>query len=184
MRIRKINAVIAALIAIAIPTIIFAGPLSKDVPPDGVIAVPKNYDTEWVLLGTWSIADKEKAGAEGFHVVYTQPKTVAYFRENGEFPDGAILVKELRKTNTTQLTTGTVSWGSEITGWFVMIKDKKGRFTDNPLWGDGWGWAYFNFGKPNKTTTQNYRTECIGCHIPAKGDDWIYVRGYPILTRK
>jgi hypothetical protein len=23
--------------------------------------------------------------------------------------------------------------------WFVMIKDEKGRFEDNPIWGDGWG---------------------------------------------
>jgi hypothetical protein len=95
--------------------------------------------------------------------------------------NGAVIVKELLKAVTAPMTTGTVSRGSEVEGWFIMIKDTEGRFTSNPLWGDGWGWALFNANKPDIPVTENYKTECIGCHIPARNDDWIYIKGYPVL---
>jgi hypothetical protein len=30
----------------------------------------------------------------------------------------------------------------------------------------------------------DYKKDCLGCHIPAKADDWIYVKGYPVLHSK
>ena len=156
----------------------------------GNISLPSNFQTHWTFLGTWSIAavDVETSGAAsghgaaGLHVVYTQPGVAEYFREKGEFPDGAVIVKELLKATTATMTTGTVSRGTEVEGWFVMVKDAEGRFSSNPLWGDGWGWVLFNADQPEKPVTQNYKTECIGCHIPARDDDWIYLSGYPILS--
>ena len=29
--------------------------------------------------------------------------------------------------------------------------------------------------------TTNYKADCLPCHVPAKKDDWIYIRGYPEL---
>ena len=150
-------------------------------PNDATLTVPDDYQTEYVLIGSWSIADEDKAGAAGFHQVYTQPETVRYYRQHGEFPEGAVLVKELRKASTQKLTTGTASFSTDIDGWFVMVKGDNKSTTDDPLWGDGWGWAYFGADDPKTTTTENYRTECIACHLPAKSDDWVYVSGYPIL---
>lgn len=157
---------------------------------EGNISLPENFRSDWTFLGTWSIAvtDVEQSsaasrhGAAGLHNVYTQPGVADHYRRTGKFPDGAVIVKELLKAVTAPMTTGTVSRGSEVEGWFVMIKDTQGRFSDNPLWGDGWGWVLFNADKPGKAVTNNYKTECIGCHIPAKNDDWIYLAGYPILT--
>ena len=156
----------------------------------GNITLPTNFHSDWTFLGTWSIAaeDVETSseasghGAAGLHNVYTQSGVAEYFQQNGKFPDGAVIVKELLKATTAPMTTGTVSRGSEVEGWFVMVKDTEGRFESNPLWGDGWGWALFNADKPEKTVTQNYKTECLGCHIPARNDDWIYLSGYPILS--
>jgi hypothetical protein len=156
----------------------------------GNITLPTNFRSDWTFLGTWSIAaeDVETSseasghGAAGLHNVYTQSGVAEYFQQNGKFPDGAVIVKELLKATTAPMTTGTVSRGSEVEGWFVMVKDTEGRFESNPLWGDGWGWALFNADKPEKTVTQNYKTECLGCHIPARNDDWIYLSGYPILS--
>jgi hypothetical protein len=152
----------------------------------GNISLPKNIQTEWTYLGTWSIAEKnvEKNGngAAAFHNVYTQKAAVKYFQKNKQFPDGTVILKELFKTKTASMTTGTVSHVTEVEGWFIMIKDTKGRFSSNPLWGDGWGWALFNIDQPNKTVTKAYKTECLGCHIPAKKDDWIYISGYPLLV--
>lgn len=156
----------------------------------GNITLPKSFRSEWAFLGTWSIAaeDVEQSsaasghGAAGLHNVYTQPGVAEYFQKNGKFPDGAVLVKELLKATTGSMTTGTVSWGAQVEGWFVMVKNTEGRFKSNPLWGDGWGWALFNADEPTTPVTQNYKTECVGCHIPARNDDWIYVSGYPVLT--
>ncbi len=157
----------------------------------GNITLPENFRNDWTFLGTWSIAAKEAEasgeasghGAAGLHNVYTQAGVAEYFRQNGKFPDGAVIVKELLKATTASMTTGTVSRGTEVEGWFVMVKDSQGRFSSNPLWGDGWGWVLFNADQPEKAVTENYQTECIGCHIPAKNDDWIYLSGYPILTQ-
>jgi len=152
----------------------------------GNITLPKNYRSEWTFLGTWSIAEGDvegsRHGAAGLHNVYTQAGVAEYFQQNGKFPDGAVIVKELLKAVTTSMTTGTVSHGNKLEGWFVMVKDTKGRFSSSPLWGDGWGWAFFNKDQTDKTTTKNYKTECIACHVPARNDDWIYLSGYPLLV--
>ena len=148
----------------------------------GSIQLPDDFRENWVFLGTWSIASgNEDGGASGFHNVYTQPEVVKAYRESGEFPDGAVLVKELLFTNSDDFTTGYVSYADEIEGWFVMVKDGVGRFPDNPLWGDGWGWSLFLADDPDTTVTQDYEADCIGCHIPAQDTDWIYVQGYPVL---
>lgn len=153
----------------------------------GNIAVPWDFNTAWVFLGTWSIAaeDVEQSaaasghGAAALHNVYTQPGIVEAYRNSGQFPDGAVLIKELLSTETAPMTTGKVSRGKSIEGWFVMVKDTQGRFPGNKLWGDGWGWFLFDANK--NLTTKDYKAECLGCHIPAKQSDWIYVEGYPIL---
>lgn len=160
------------------------GSLVDDV---GSITLPTAFRDEWAFLGTWSIAEKDVEssseasghGAAGLHNVYTQHGVAEYFRQNGVFPDGAVIVKELLKGVTAPMTTGTVSRGSEVEGWFVMVKDTEGRFSTNPLWGDGWGWVLF--GPDGKLKTKNYKAECLGCHIPAKNTDWIYVEGYTVL---
>ncbi len=153
----------------------------------GNITLPKSFRTDWTFLGTWSIAledveDSSNAGghgAAGLHNVYTQRGVAEAFRRDGMFPDGAVVVKELLKGVTTPMTTGTVSSGSEVEGWFVMVKDTQQRFGTNPLWGDGWGWVLF--GPDGQAKTTNYKAECLGCHIPAKSSDWIYTHGYPVL---
>lgn len=159
------------------------GAFSPYVDDDGRISIPPDF-REWAYLGTWSIAgDDEGGGAAEFHVVYTQPKTIEAYRRTGEFPDGAVLVKELIETETGDLTTGHVSWARQVTGWFVMIKDSKGRFQGSGLWGDGWGWALFHTDDPATTVTKDYKGECIPCHLPVETNDWVYVRGYPALKR-
>ena len=152
----------------------------------GAIRVPDvDYRKDWVALGTWAVAAEEGSmGSQGFHIVYTQPETVAAFRESGQFPDGAVLIKELFTTATEDMTTGTVNRADKTAGWFVMIKDRKNRYPDNKLWGNGWGWAYFDAADRRKTQTTDYVADCQGCHLPAQESDWIYLQGYPVLQGK
>lgn len=143
----------------------------------GKISLPNDFRLSMIHLGSWFVPEGD---ASGFHDVYTESESARIYRETGKFPDGATLVKELRSSTASNYTTGkNVSYATgSIKQWFVMIKDTKGRFENNPTWGDGWGWALI---KTNKSVTTNYRTECLGCHMPAKNTDWIYIEGYPTL---
>ena len=111
------------------------------------------------------------------------PGSIEAYRKDGRFPDGTVLVKEVFETATKEMTTGTVSHAEKLKGWFVMVKDGIGRHPGNALWGDGWGWSWFDAANPTKTTSTDYRLNCKSCHVPAKATDWIYVDGYPALKR-
>ena len=147
----------------------------------GNLRVPHNYHATYQYLGSWAVAAAQGPGAKELHVVYASPGAVAAYRSHGSFPDGAVLVKEVYAAATGQMTTGTVSHADTLKGWFVMMKDSRGRFPDNKLWGNGWGWSWFDAANPSKTTSTDYKTNCQACHVPAQASDWIYVSGYPSL---
>jgi len=149
----------------------------------GNIQFPENFRSTMVHLGSWFVPD---GAASGFHGVYTEKKNVDAFRKTGKFPDGATLVKELRASREADYSTGVgVKHSTEIVKqWFVMIKNTDNRFTDNPLWGDGWGWALFKTDNLTKNSASDYKKDCLGCHVPAKDKDWVYTEAYPILMRK
>jgi hypothetical protein len=147
----------------------------------GDIHVPANYRTTYEFVGTWSVAAEQEAGAKQLHVVYASPGSVAAYRKSGHFPDGTVLVKEVYAASTGSMTTGTVSHEQALKGWFVMVADSKNDHPGNKLWGDGWGWSWFDAGNPLKTTSTDYKADCQGCHVPARSTQWIYVQGYPAL---
>jgi hypothetical protein len=149
----------------------------------GNLRVPDAYRTTYESLGSWAVAADNGRGSKELHVVHASPGTIAAYRKDGHFPDGSVLVKEVFATATGQMTTGTVSHAEKLKGWFVMMKDGSGRYADNKLWGEGWGWSWFDADNPSKTTSTNYKTDCQGCHVPARASNWIYVDGYPPLRR-
>lgn len=152
--------------------------------PQALLYVPDaDYRRDWALLGTFSVlADDPEAGAKEFHVVYTQPENVDAYRKTGTFPDGAILVKDVFATTTEYLTTGAVSYADKLAGRFVMVKDQANQYAGtSPLWGDGWGWAFYEGGETKKTVTTDYKQDCLACHEPVRHQDLTYVQGYPIL---
>jgi mono/diheme cytochrome c family protein len=118
------------------------------------------------------------------HGTYTRQQDLKGFQRTGSFPDGAVLVKEVRATTNEKLTTGAAAYDSNVKIWFVMIKDSKGRFPDNELWGDGWGWGLFDGKDPAKQIATNYRTDCRTCHVPVSKTDWVYTKCYPALSTK
>jgi len=149
----------------------------------GNLHVPSGYRTTYRFLGSWAIAADQGQGSKEIHVVYASPATITAYRKDGRFPDEAVLVKEVYQAATGQMTTGTVSHSATLKGWFVMVKDSKGRYSGNKLWGDGWGWSWFDAANPSMTTSTDYKANCLSCHVPAKASDWIYVSGYPPLSR-
>jgi Cytochrome P460 len=147
----------------------------------GNLHVPSNYRLTYQFLGSWAVAAEPAKGSKELHIVYASPGTIAAYRQTGHFPDGAVLVKEVFHAATGPMTTGTVSRADSLKGWFVMVRDSKGSHPGNKLWGDGWGWSWFDAPNSAKTTSTDYKTDCLSCHIPARDSDWIYVGGYPPL---
>jgi Cytochrome P460 len=103
-------------------------------------------------------------------------------------------VKEVFRAATGEMTTGTVSHADSLIGWFVMVRDSQGRHGSTPpLWGDGWGWSWFDAADPltpsphlplpggGVATSTDYRENCKSCHMPAQATEFIYVDGYPPL---
>jgi Cytochrome P460 len=149
----------------------------------GNLHVPDAYRTTYQSLGSWAVGADQGQGSKELHIVYASPGTIATYRGDGHFPDGAVLVKEVHQAATEPMTTGTVSHADTLKGWFVMVKDSNGRHAGNKLWGDGWGWSWFDAANPSKTTSTDYLADCKSCHVPAQATDWVYVGGYPPLKR-
>ncbi len=184
------------LIGVGAATVIIAGlslfsisPISADegfspyVDEQGNISFPDEFRTSMVHLGSWFVPE---GGASGFHDVYTEKKSVEEYRKTGKFPDGATIVKELRASDAGTYTTGAnVSYATDgLKQWFVMIKDEKSRFEDNPIWGDGWGWALYKPEDKMTNLASDYKNDCLGCHVPAKSNDWVYTEAYPTLRKE
>src|SRR5215475_5826282 len=148
----------------------------------GNIRKPANYRDLYQSFGSYTVHDLN--GDEEMHFTYASPGTAEYYRKTGKFPDGAVLVKEIFDTAHATLTTGDAHWPKTTKVWFIMIKDSKGRYPGNPLWGDGWGWALYKADAADKQVATDYKKDCLGCHIPAQKTDWVYVQGYPVLTSK
>ncbi len=171
---------LAATAALRLPAANAHSGFSAYVDEAGNIALPVGFRTSMVHLGSWFVPE---GAASGFHDVYTEPASALAYQRTGKFPDGATLVKELRAGKAGNFTTGTgVSYATqELKQWFVMVKDSKGRFESNPLWGDGWGWALFKPDNRAENVAKSYKTDCLGCHVPAKATDWVYTQAYPTL---
>jgi len=153
---------------------------SSYVDEEGNISFPEEFRMSMVHLGSWFVPSGD---ASGFHDVYTEKESAEAFRKTGKFPDGATLVKELRAATSANYTTGEgVNYANEnLKQWFVMIKDSTNQFSDNPVWGEGWGWALFKTDDKTKNVAVDYKTDCLGCHVPAKDKDWVYTEAYPTL---
>jgi hypothetical protein len=161
----------------------YQGATAEVVDGKGNMQIPANYRTTYQMLGTWAVAADAGQGSKEMHVVYASPGTIAAYRKDGRYPDGTVLVKEVFKAATKPMTTGTVSSADTLVGWFLMVKDDVGRFPKNKLWGDGWGWAWFDAADSKKTASTDYKKDCQACHVPARASDWIYSDGYPPLKK-
>ncbi len=177
---------ISAIVAITAYAQMSAGLSSEPaavVDPKGNLHVPEAYRTTYEALGSWAVAAEQGQGVKEFHVVFASPGTIAAYRRDGRFPGGTVLVKEVYEATTQSMTTGTVTRAKTLKGWFVMVKDTLGRHAGNNLWGDGWGWSWFDETNPLKTTSTDYQANCRSCHVPARASDWVYIDGYPPLKK-
>ena len=155
----------------------------------GNITLPSDFRATWIHLGTWVVTSRAAAGPDlgpmapgiGLHEAYTQPQSLRAYKKTGKWPDGTVIVQEIRRIEWDDVPTGHAMYAGEGAEWFIMVKDSKGRFKNNPIWGDGWGWALFRAADPKKNVSTNYRNDCLGCHEVAKDTDLVFANGYPTL---
>ena len=190
---RTILSLLLMTIIIAFAATPFAGgnpeSFSPFVDSKGAIQLPPDFRASWVHLGSRVVTSQTAAGSglgqanpgTGFHDVYTQPESLQAYRKNGTWPDGGILLMEVRSITWDDLPTGHVIAEGEPVKWFAMVKDSKGRFPGNTNWGDGWGWALFTAGALKRNISTDYRNDCLRCHEVAKTTDWVFIQGYPAL---
>ena len=145
---------------------------------NGEIAKPKDYRDKFESLGAYFVLDPS---GNQLHMTYASPGAAAYYRQNGKFADGTVLVKEVFGTDHAQMTTGDAHFAKDTKVWFVMVKDDQGLHKDSKFWGDGWDWSLYKSDAPDKQVAVSYKHDCQGCHIPAQNTDRIYVQGYPVL---
>ena len=174
------SATIACMVAFATPS--FSQSKLSGV-EKGTITVPENFRTNYEFLGAWGVKGEGEEGSNiGQHIVYASPGTIKAFRETGKFEDGTVLVKELFNGKTETLTTGEATSATDVAGYFVMIKDAAGT-NQGPLWGDGWGWAFFKPDNTQATVSTDYQADCLSCHEPVRDSDLVFSYAYPVLKR-
>ncbi len=181
---KLLSCLITAGLALTVVTATHAADLAEQtfqeyVDASGNIRLPQGFRLSWTHLGSWVVTDP-KAPGHGFHDVYTQPEAAKVYRQTGQFGDGTVLVKEIRQIGAGKMTTGQAQWATEPAIWFVMIKDAEKRFK-GPHWSKGWGWALFKAETPMVNASESFEKTCRGCHLPARGSDWVFVDGYPTL---
>src|SRR5215510_3193082 len=70
----------------------------------GNIRKPLDVRDLYQLLGTYTVELNPKG--EEMHVTYASPGAAQYYRKNGKFEDGTVLVKEVFGTDHAAMTTG------------------------------------------------------------------------------
>jgi hypothetical protein len=159
---------------------------------DGELVRPKDF-RRWVFIGaplTPHALNGGKANFPEFHNVYVQPEAFQYYRDNGVWPEGTMMAKELQLIDS-EGKDGVQDDGSryepsgrgyfpgKVNGMDVAVKDST-RFSESK------NWAYFNFGHHAapyaKTAKAASIAECAGCHIANASEDMVYMDIYrPIV---
>src|SRR5438309_1507201 len=89
---------------------------------NGNIRRPPDYRDRYQLLGVYTVLDPK--GNE-MHYTFASPGAAEFYRKNGRFADGTVLIKEVLATSHARLTTGDAHWADSTKVWFVMMKDDK-----------------------------------------------------------
>lgn len=149
---------------------------------NGELQRPEGY-REWVYVGTPvtpNDMNNGKAAFPEFHNVYIDPGSWAYWKNNGEFRDGTILIKELISVGSKAAVSGNGYFQGDFLGLEATIKSKQ-YFPNEPG-----NWAYFSFSTPDhrslKSKAAAFPTAaCNACHENAAAHDFVFTQYYPVL---
>ena len=145
----------------------------------GGLLLPKDH-REWVFVGapvTPNDMNDGKAAFPEFHNVYIDPTSFDFYKRNGTFPNGTVILKELVSVAGKSMDSGKGYFQGDYISLEAMVKDSK-RFGDEPG-----SWAFFRFGEAPEydATGARMKTEsCNDCHAGAE-EDYVFTSTYPVL---
>jgi hypothetical protein len=153
--------------------------------------LPKGY-RKWMFIGspvTPNGLNNGNAPFPEFHSVYIELENFRYYQQNGRFPEGTVIVKELshvqagkHSNESLDSAPGRGYFPGALNGLDVMVKDST-RFSKTNNWG------FFSFGhhaEPyNATAKEDSAAECASCHVAhVAKTDMVWIQYYPLLTAK
>ncbi len=146
------------------------------------LAMPANY-REWVFLASGLGMTYDPNGArpnarQNFTNVFVNPPAYREFLKSGAWPNGTMLMLEIRASESEGSINKGGSYQTGVVGMEVHVKDA--RFSDG-------GWAFYNFGsrdgllKSAEPIPAPRVNECIECHTKNGAVDRTFVQFYPTL---
>jgi hypothetical protein len=142
---------------------------------DGKLMFPDGY-RQWTYLTTgfdMSYSPNAQPGSHRFDNVFVNPDAFAEFQRTGTWPDGTMLVLEVRTAQGKGSINQSGDFQTSFLGAEVHVRDSK-RFAGN--------WGFFGFGDGDKTSTQIPTTaSCYACHSKNAAVDTTFVQFYPTL---
>jgi len=154
---------------------------------NGKLIRPTGY-REWIYIGaplTPNDMNNGKAAFPEFHNVYIDPASWSYWKTNGVFRDGTIIIKELVSVGSKAAASGKGYFMGEYIGLEAMVKDNK-RFSKSDK-----HWGFFRFTKEGHPTEENdsllkysqvnKSESCASCHGANAQQDMVFTQYYPVL---
>jgi hypothetical protein len=151
-----------------------AEPVGPRYTPDGTLIPPADY-REWVFLssGLDMSYSNEPAmmGHSMFDNVFVDPVSWSTFKRTGHWPNGTVLVMEMRGARTKGSITKKGSYQTEERmGLELHVRDEA-RFKG--------GWGFYATDGDHPATLLPYEAECYGCHQAHGALDTTFTQFYP-----
>ena len=132
-----------------------------------LVAYPEGY-RDWTHAKSMVIeADHPLADPfEGIHHTYANARALTGL-QSGDWQAGAVLVLDLLNVNATDNTV------QEAERKFIGVMEYDAeRFAET----GGWGFEVFAGNSTTERVVEDGGTSCFGCHIAAKGTDYVFTR--------
>jgi hypothetical protein len=121
------------------------------------------------------LTDRPQFTSQGrlkFTNVFVEPAAYHAFVANGHWPRQAVFVVEERASSSRGSINRAGHFQTDLVGLGVEVKDAK-RFAD--------GWAYFFFGRDDRTAAPEPKSSCWQCHNEHAAVEHTFVQFYPTL---
>ncbi len=163
---------------LAFGAVTFGAEYDSDAPqfmPDGRLQRPANY-RDWVYLTSgldMSYSSEKAPDHHMFDNVFVNPGAYRSFLETGTWPDGAMLLIEVRAgASKGSINKRGAFQTTDIMGLEVHVKDTK-RFEGS--------WGFFGFDDSATAKMVPRTEECYTCHAAHAAVDTTFVQFYPTL---
>ncbi len=163
-----------AAILLAAAMVVAAAADGPQYTADGRMEYPRDY-RQWVFLSSglgMTYGPLASTSEPRFDNVFVNPAAYQRFVENGTWPDGTVLVLEVRSSQSK----GSINQGghfqTDVRGVEVHVKDSR-RFERK--------WAFFGFEGETPAKAIPSGANCYTCHEQHGSVDTTFVQFYPTL---